>query len=382
MVSYTAAVAASRGPSAAARRKQRCLRQRLRRLARRLEETGCDAALLTDPHDVRWLTGFAGEDAWAVATADGVDLLSDARFREELRSLPPFVRAHERSDGAAALATRVVQERRIERLALQKERATLATREALVRGLGARRLAPVANLTTPLRAVKDEVEIAAIRAAVRCAQRAFLQTLERLEAGASERELAADLEHGMQQLGAEGAAFPTIVAAGAHAARPHHVPTSRKLRRNGLLLVDWGARRQGYNSDATRTIALGRWPRRFEEVYAVVLEAQRRGLEAIRPGVRCCDVDAAARSVIERAGLGERFTHSLGHGLGLEVHEAPRLSRQSQEVLQPGMVVTVEPGVYLPGAGGVRIEDVALVTERGCRRLTTLDRSLQWATRP
>jgi Xaa-Pro aminopeptidase len=188
----------------------------------------------------------------------------------------------------------------------------------------------------------------------------------------TERELAAELGHEMARLGATEPSFPIIVAEGANAAFPHAVPGDRRLREGSAVLIDWGATVDHYRSDLTRVIFIRRIPPRFRRMYLSVLAAQREGIAAIKPGVRMCDVDGKARRVLKRAGMGRQFSHGLGHGIGLDIHEAPRLSAREKEPLEAGMVVTVEPGVYLPGIGGIRIEDDVLVTDTGQRALTSL----------
>jgi Xaa-Pro aminopeptidase len=243
--------------------------------------------------------------------------------------------------------------------------------------MGNRRIRPICELTGPLRAVKGDDELRAIRKAIRLAQRAFSELIApgaRALLGRSERDVAGELDYRMQQLGAAGAAFETIVAAGAGSSNPHYSPSAARIRPGQAVLFDWGALVDGYCSDLTRVVFTGRIPRAFADVYRVVLRAQAAGIAAIRPGVACRSVDAAARKVIEAAGYGRQFLHSFGHGVGREVHEQPVLAQGATGRLRKGMVVTAEPGVYLPGVGGIRIEDDVLVTRDGRRRLSSLPR--------
>ncbi|RKY23956.1 MAG: Xaa-Pro dipeptidase, partial [Planctomycetota bacterium] len=233
------------------------------------------------------------------------------------------------------------------------------------------------------RAIKDSGELKLIRQAIRIAQSAFLELTANGPGqliGRTEGQVAAELEYLIRQAGAQGAAFDIIVAAGANSSKPHHTPGATKIKFDQPVLFDWGAKVGGYCSDLTRVVFPGKIPPKFREIYDVVRQAQQAGIDAVRASVRCTTPDAAARAVIEQAGYGEQFTHSLGHGIGLDIHEAPGLARKSagaSEVLRAGMVVTVEPGIYLPGLGGVRIEDDVLVTATGCRRLTRLGRRIQ-----
>ena len=257
---------------------------------------------------------------------------------------------------------------------------TLAARDALKKALRKVRLEALGGEPAGFREVKSEAELRAIRKAVRVAEGAFAELTGRgAEAfvGRPEREVAAELDYLMRLGGASAPSFETIVAAGPHAALPHYRPGSTRIRRGRPVLIDWGAKVGGYCSDLTRVVFLDRIPPQLAEVYQVVLRAQEAGLRACGPGVSGGEVDAAAREVVAEAGYGEAFTHGLGHGLGLEVHEGPRLGRKVEHGLAAGMVVTVEPGVYLPGVGGVRIEDDVQVTSSGRRKLSRLPRDLE-----
>ncbi|HET6448977.1 MAG TPA: Xaa-Pro peptidase family protein [Conexibacter sp.] len=237
-------------------------------------------------------------------------------------------------------------------------------------------LVPAGGAVERLREVKDPDEVARIRAAAELADAAMRRTLDEGLAGRSERAVALALEQEMRRLGAERPSFDTIVASGPHGALPHAVPRDVEIAADGLVTIDWGAQLDGYCSDCTRTYAVGEPGRRAREVYELVLRAQLAGLDAVRPGVSGRDADAAARKLIAAGGEGERFGHGLGHGVGLEIHEAPRLSRASDATLAAGHVVTVEPGIYLPDELGVRIEDLVLVTDDGCERLNGLPKEL------
>jgi Xaa-Pro aminopeptidase len=237
-------------------------------------------------------------------------------------------------------------------------------------------LVGVVDVIERLRAVKDAAEVASMRSAAALADDALRWLLERGLVGRTERELALDLEQRMRSQGAEDPSFPAIVAAGAHGALPHASPRDVEIPSGELVVIDWGARLDGYNSDCTRTVAAGAVGEQAASVYGVVLEAQLAGVGAVRPGAGGREVDAAARDLIEAAGYGSEFGHGLGHGVGLEVHENPRLSQRSEDVLAAGNAVTVEPGVYLPERFGVRIEDLVIVGEDGCEILSSIDKEL------
>jgi len=351
---------------------------RLAALRKRIGGWKVDALLVTCSRDVRYLSGFVGDDSWALvgARGRGLTLISDSRFQEQIAREAPHARVEMRRGPFADVLERLFRRGRIGRCAVQPASMTLATRSALARKLGARTFVPVADGLLDQRAVKDAREVAAICRAIRCQQEAFQMLLGELAAGDSELQLAGTLEMHMRRLGAEGASFSTIVAAGANASLPHAVPGRTKVKRGGIVLFDFGARVDGYCSDLTRVVALGRMPRRMGEVYRVVLDAQLAAIGAIGPGVPLKQVDAVARRIIEKAGYGDRFGHGLGHGIGLDIHEQPGLSPRSKGRLEAGQVVTVEPGIYLPGIGGIRIEDDVLVTPRGHRVLSDLPKDL------
>ncbi|MEI7836583.1 MAG: M24 family metallopeptidase [Planctomycetota bacterium] len=273
----------------------------------------------------------------------------------------------------AAAAAVAIRGRKVRRLAVQTGMA-VGDQQQLSAALGARTIVPCAGLLVG-RMVKDAGELRAIVRAVKIAETAF----RRLTAGGAgefvgqtERQIAAKLEYLMRLAGADAAAFPTIVAAGPNASRCHHLPGDRRVRRGEGLLLDFGARRDGYHSDLTRVVFLGSIPPKLGLAYEVVRRAQQAGIDAVGPGVLCKGPDGVARAIVAEAGFGPEFVHGLGHGLGREVHEAPGLGGKAAGRLRAGMVVTVEPGIYLPGVGGIRIEDDVVVTASGRRRLSSL----------
>jgi len=349
-------------------------------LGRCAETDKVRAMLVSRPPDVRYLTGFTGEDSWLLFGGGWATLITDGRFAEQARRECPKIDVAVRTGAMEPEAAAAVKKRRIRRLAVQGTHMTVRAHQKLGEHLPRVRLAPVADVVRKVRAVKADHEVRALRKAIRVAERAFKEFLApgaKALVGRTERAAAARLDHLMRLGGASGPAFETILAAGRHGSLCHYRPGSTVIRRNQAVLVDWGARVGGYCSDLTRVIFTGRIPARIGEIYPVVLEAQRTGIATIRSGVACRTVDAAARAVIAAAGYGEAFRHSLGHGIGLEVHEAPGLARTQGGRLRSGMVVTVEPGIYLPGLGGVRIEDDVLVTRQGPKRLSALPRDIQ-----
>ncbi len=353
---------------------------RLRRLRRVLRARELDALLVTNPRDIEYLTGFHGDASHALVGQRALHVVSDFRFEEELASIGVRATVVIRTGPIADATGGLLRDLDLAAVGVQAEHMTLAQRGAIGKVCGARRLRPAEGLVDGLRVVKDEEEVRRVRRAVRAQERALHETLGSIGPGLRERDICAELEYQMKLAGGQGPAFGTIVAARANGSLPHAIPGATKTRAGGPVLIDWGVRMDGYCSDMTRTFSLGRWPAELREVYGIVLEAQLAAIDAIAPGVACRDVDAAARDVITGAGYGDRFGHALGHGIGLDVHESPRLASRSDEVLAPGMIVTVEPGIYLPGVGGVRIEDDVLVTERGRRNLSSLPKDIEWAT--
>jgi len=355
------------------------LRSRIQAVHKRIQKWGVQALLVTHPHDIRYLTGFIGEDSWALVRGGTykITVVSDFRFREQIQNQAPHVSVRMRKAGLAQELATLIRRFRIERVALQADWVTLALRKALAKQVGAKRLVPVEDGMLPQRAVKDRREIAAIQGALRIQQEAFRRTVAQIEPGQTEQHIAAFLEYQMRLLGADGPSFATIVAADANASLPHAIPGSRKVKKGGVVLIDWGAKLKGYCSDLTRVVAIGKMPAKIRHIYRVVHDAQLAAIDAIAPGRPLKDIDAVARGVIKKAGFGKYFGHSLGHGIGLDIHEQPTLASRSKGELQPGHIVTVEPGIYLPGVGGVRIEDDVLVTPRGGRVLSDLPTDLE-----
>ena len=336
-------------------------RTRLQRLAGGLEEP----LLVTAPVNVRYLSGLDSSNAAVLVEPDGAaTLYTDFRYAEAAAA----VGGVDLVETGRALVQELAALLAGRRIAFEAERLSVADHARLA--AGGVELVPTHGAVERLRAVKEPDEVDAIRRAAALADRVFEELARARFTGRSERELAWHVERRLRELGAERVSFPVVVASGPNGALPHARPGERVVGAGELVVVDAGCVVDGYCSDCTRTYATGEPPADLAEAYAVCLEAQLAGLAAVRPGVSGAGADAAARAVIAAAGLGERFGHGLGHGVGLDVHEAPTLRPDAADVLEPGNVVTVEPGIYLPGAGGVRIEDLVLVTADGCERLT------------
>ena len=346
------------------------------RLAATLVEKNLDGLIVSAAANVRYLTGFTGSNGLALVTPEGATLFTDPRYElQAARQTECRVRVARGSLYPALLAAAARRKRR--RLAFEKGRLSYEAYEQIQGGLplGAT-LVAAAGWVESARMVKSPAEIALIERAVATNSAAFRKTMRRVRPGVRECELAAELDYQMRLLGAQGPAFDTLVASGPRTALPHAQPTANPLRNNQLLLVDVGASREGYASDMTRMAFLGRPGARVKRWYGTVLEAQRAAIDAVRPGALATEVDRAARRVLRAAGLERLFVHSTGHGLGLEIHEPPRLGRREKVPLAEGMVVTVEPGVYREGWGGIRIEDTVVVTRSGVRILTPTSKEL------
>jgi Xaa-Pro aminopeptidase len=305
-------------------------------------------------------------------------LISDARYTEQIAEECPGLDAAIRPPAKSPLAFlgETIGRFGVRSLAFECDAMTVAAFESLRRQLPALAWNPVSQCVESLRAVKDAGEITSIREAIAIAERAFTVFRALLRPEDHEKDLHDAMEMYIRRAGGRCSSFPPIVAVGERAALPHAPPSSKAVKEGEMLLVDWGASGRFYKSDLTRVLAPRTISAKLEEVYGVVLRAQAAAIGAVRPGAKAKDVDAEARAVIAQAGFGDFFGHGLGHGIGLEIHEAPSLRPTSEAVLEPGNVVTIEPGIYLPGWGGVRIEDDVLVTPDGCEVLTHVPKEL------
>jgi Xaa-Pro aminopeptidase len=332
-----------------------------------------DAYLAVRMSNIRYLTGFTGDDAVLLVTAGGVFLITDGRFdiqaRGEVRGAEVVV-----ADRKWAEAARRLRSARSRRIGYEAASLTMESFRRFSRG-GEENWVSGKDLVEPLRMRKEPREILAMEAAAATAAASLLSLLSGGIVGKPELAVAADLEREMRRRGAEGPSFPPIVADGVRSAMPHAVPTGNRIGEGGPLIIDFGARKGGYCSDETVTILPDRPRRPFRKVYDAVRRAQEAGLSAVRPGAACREVDARVRESLDRSGYLKYFVHSTGHGVGLDIHERPSLSPRSKDRIEEGMVITVEPGVYLPGIGGVRLEDTAKVTAAGCERITFLPKA-------
>ena len=343
------------------------LKHRIKAIRRDLKKKRINCLIVTKPANVTYTTGFSGDDSWVLITPNTVCLLTDSRYAEQARNQCPYCRIIQRTAPMAqALARLAGRLKSVRALAVERS-ISLATLGTLKKNLKCR-LRTVADIIELQRARKDNGEIAAIRAAARLAGQALKHIRRYIKLGITENELAGALDFRIRMLGAR-TSFETIVAFGPNGSRPHHQPGKRRLKKNDTILIDFGVRYKNYCCDLTRCLAIGRPNAFYEKVYKAVQEAQAAAIRMVKPGVKISEVDAAARQVISKYRL-PVYGHGTGHGLGLEVREEPVISHDSKGKLQPGMVFTVEPGVYIPGRLGIRIEDNVLVTKSGCRMLT------------
>ncbi len=351
---------------------------RLQLLRGRMASLNVEAILISQPENRRYVSGFTGSSGWLLVTASDALIITDFRYYEQVgRECEGFTLVQQNKTFGEAFR-QAVRQAGVGTVAFESRHVTVGMHQDMQDALARKGRKPIAELVAvadvvePLRAVKDEAEIAAISRAAEITDTALGQALPRFAVGMTEKEAAWQIERAMRELGASGTAFDLIVASGPNAALPHARPSDRPLGTGEPIVIDIGARVDGYASDLTRTICLGKETSKFRRIYGFVRQAQDAALAAVRPGPTGREMDSVAREIIRAAGYGRRFGHGLGHGVGLAVHEAPTLSFREREAqpLAAGMVVTIEPGIYLPGWGGVRIEDLVVVRADGAQVLS------------
>jgi Xaa-Pro aminopeptidase len=352
--------------------------ERQDRLAAILDEQGIAAMVVTTPSNVRYLTGYVGSNGVAVIGAGGRVLITDSRYAvaatEQVEGAEVSIGSRDLLAHVAATARRVAGGGEV---GVEAEDLTVARFERLTELLAGTPARTTRGLVEGLRAIKDPGEVAAMRAAAAATDRALARVLDAGIVGRTERQVAFSLYEAMVAEGAQEPSFSTIVASGPRGARPHHVPGADVIPEGTLVVIDMGAIVDGYCSDMTRTVATGPLPARLEEIHAVCLAAQIAALDAARPGMAAADLDAVARASIASAGYGEHFGHGLGHGVGLDIHERPGVRPESSDALEAGMAITIEPGIYLEGEGGVRIEDLVILQEGGREVLSHTPKELR-----
>jgi Xaa-Pro aminopeptidase len=350
--------------------------QRCQQVRKHLGKRNAQAYVVTDPLNVRYLSGYAGDDAYLFISPKKQYLITDSRYTEQAQAEAADFAIVQRSKSLEAEAAILARKRRCEKVVYEPRALSVSTFRSLRKEMKGIKLVPTTGFVERLREIKSPSEIEIIRSCITIAQAAFAAIRRQIRPGMSEREIAARLEFQMRRLGADAAGFPSIVAVGARGSLPHAAPTDKPAERGSTVLIDWGARKSRYNCDLTRVLVPSTIPPRLRRIYEIVLEAQKRAIERVKPGVKASVVDAAARDYIRRKGYGKRFGHGLGHGVGMAIHEGPGLSERSKAVLKPGTLFTIEPGIYVPGWGGVRIEDMVLVTQAGHEVLTSVPKDL------
>lgn len=350
-----------------------------------MKQLKLDGFLLTHPPDLAYLTNFTGEDSVGLITEKDFFLITDFRYQEQAELEAGWLKTSIRDGKMSDALAKALAGAKVGRVGFEANFTAFGQVHAIDKAVkdlknGPKNieLVPVEDVLTNIRKVKDDHEIDLIRKSVAVAEEAFEAIRGEMKVGQTENHLAGLLVFELRSRGASDSSFPVIVAAGANSSLPHYRPGETLVERDQPLLIDWGALHKGYCSDLTRTLMVGRVSAKVKQIYKVVHDAQQAAVKFLRPGVTTQQADRVARDVIEAAGYGKQFGHGLGHGIGREIHELPTMRKTGgEEELRPGMIVTVEPGIYLPGEGGVRIEDDVLITHSGCEVLSTLDRSFE-----
>jgi Xaa-Pro aminopeptidase len=350
--------------------------ERVSKLRTLVQELGGDAILITNEINRRYLTGFTGSSGVVLISAEQAVLLTDFRYREQAPRQAKGFEIVEHGPGIYGDVAALLGKWGVKRLLIEEQDMNYATFLSVQEKLNPIELVLSQGAVEKLRIVKDEQEIAVVQEAADLADRAFEHILGFIKPGVTEASVSLELEFFMRKEGASGVSFETIVASGERSSLPHGKASDKLIERGDFVTLDFGASYKGYVSDITRTVVVGQPTDRHREIYDIVLESQLNALKHLRPGMTGHEGDALTRDIITRYGYGEYFGHSTGHGIGMEVHEAPRLARNSDTILTPGMIVTVEPGIYLPGFGGVRIEDDVVVTDDGIKILTRSPKEL------
>ncbi|MCF6159633.1 MAG: aminopeptidase P family protein [wastewater metagenome] len=348
----------------------------LAKLKEKLREDKVDGFLVTNEINIRYITGFTGSESFLLVTPKHDYLFTDFRYIEQAQQEIPWIRIVERKVSLIETVCGKLKRLHIRKLYVESSHITLNQYNEIKNTVQGIRIVSEQGSIKKFRKRKTKEEIRKIQEAIAIAEKAYHNIKRRIRVGISEKKLADILEFEIRNQGGERSSFEIICAAGSHTSQPHARTTNREIQDKDTLLIDWGAYFQFYNSDLTRVLFIDRMSSKLKEIYQVVLDAQNFAIDCVKPGVMAKDVDSAARNYIEKKGFGKNFGHGLGHGIGLEVHEGPTINRSSKEMLEEGMVFTIEPGIYLPGFGGVRIEDIVLVTQDGCNLLSHLPKDI------
>ena len=352
------------------------MKNRLERLREKLTAENIDGLLITAPENRLYISGFTGTAAIIFITTKDAYLITDFRYSEQAMAQSSLFNIVEQGTTVEKTLADLVKKSGVKKIGLEKDHVTCSQYEFYKENLDFIQLLLIKSPIEELRMIKDDKEIKCLTKAVQIADAAFAHTLDMLKPNITEWEVALELEFYMRRHGAQKTAFDFIVASGERSSMPHGVASTKKLKLGELVTMDFGCVYEGYHSDITRTVVLGEADDRQRDIYNIVLQAQLAAIEAIKPGIKCCEIDKVARDIIVGRGYGDNFGHGLGHSVGLAIHEKPAFSTKDQTLLEKGMTITVEPGIYLPGWGGVRIEDIVLLTDTGCKILTGADKNL------
>ncbi|SKA81895.1 Xaa-Pro aminopeptidase [Caloramator quimbayensis] len=353
------------------------IEKRIARFRQQFETLGIDAALIISDVNRNYLTGFTGDESFAIITKNKAFFITDSRYTEQAKKqVKNFEIIEYKPPSVQEYIKKIVLDNEIKRIGFEEDRISFSEYEKYKETLEGIELIKLNGAVENLRIIKDEEEIELISKAAQIADDAFLHILNFIKPNMTEKDVALELEFFMRQKGASKLSFDSIVASGNRSSLPHGVASDKVIEKGDFLTLDFGCIYEGYCSDMTRTIVIGKADDKQKEIYNIVLEANKEALEAIKPKMACCEIDKIARDIISNKGYGDRFGHGLGHGVGREIHEQPRLSAFSKAVLEKGMVVTDEPGIYIPEYGGVRIEDLVLVTEDGYKVLSKSSKEL------
>src|SRR3989338_1320723 len=344
-------------------------KKRLRYLRSELNAISLGAFLITNETNVAYLSGFTGDDSFILITPDSQFFLTDSRYMEEAKDTVKGFTIIEVASSTYDTIGNILKNNRVKRIGFESMNLPFEAAKRLEGYVGGARLAPLTNIVEKLRAIKDKKEIGRIKKSVRLTEETLKTDINAIRPGASEKFLSGQIECEFIKKGAI-AGFRAIVACQKNSSKPHARPGDTKVARNDFVMVDIGCKFNNYNSDMTRMVLIGKIKDDIKEIYNIVRTAQKKALASVRPGTRISDIDIAGRSYIDKKGYGKFFGHSIGHGVGMDVHEEPSVSRRNNDILKPGMVFTIEPAIYIPKSGWVRIEDIILVTEKGCEVLT------------
>jgi Xaa-Pro aminopeptidase len=352
------------------------LRKRLETIRSKIKENEIDGILITKRENYTYLSGFTGSSAYLVITSDSADLITDFRYIEQATKQAPLFNIIKYKGNVAIEINNALKRNNVEKLGFESIDLTYDKYEDYSSKFEVKELIPLKNIIESIRMIKDSEELQFIKKAVEIADGAFLNVLPLIKPGILETEVSAEIEYFMKKQGAQGSSFQTIVASGARSAMPHGVASNKEIKNGDVIIMDYGAIYQGYCSDITRTIFLGKPDEKMTKIYDIVLRAQKEALNGSHKGLKGREIDSIAREIINNSGYEKNFGHGLGHGVGLEIHEEPRFAPSDDNTMENGMVVTVEPGIYVEGYGGVRIEDMIVIKDDQPEILTRATKEL------